>query len=115
MIPDSYYRSIFKKIFNDKKKNKILNIFFIIISFLFKVMKNSQLFLVVGILLVIDIIIMTTWQVFDPFFRDIQDLRPYVSIFFKWHCFLDQIDIELNGCCARFSCNLISDTASWLK
>ena len=43
-------------------------------------MKDSQLFLVVGILLTIDIIIMTTWQVFDPFFRDIQDLRPYVSI-----------------------------------
>jgi gamma-aminobutyric acid type B receptor len=44
-----------------------------------KVMKDSQLFLVVGILLTIDIVIMTTWQVFDPFFRDTYDLRPYVS------------------------------------
>jgi gamma-aminobutyric acid type B receptor len=42
-------------------------------------MKDSQLFLVVGILLSIDIVIMTTWQVFDPFFRDTYDLRPYVS------------------------------------
>jgi hypothetical protein len=42
-------------------------------------MKDSQLFLIVGILLTIDIVIMTTWQVFDPFFRDTYDLRPYVS------------------------------------
>jgi gamma-aminobutyric acid type B receptor len=46
-------------------------------------MKDSQLFLVVGILLTIDIIIMTTWQVFDPFFRDTYDLRPYVSLHSK--------------------------------
>jgi hypothetical protein len=44
-----------------------------------QVMKDSQLFLIVGILLTIDIVIMTTWQVFDPFFRDTYDLRPYVS------------------------------------
>ena len=47
---------------------------------MFQVMKDSQLFLVVGILLTMDIIIMTTWQVFDPFFRKTEDLRPYVSI-----------------------------------
>jgi gamma-aminobutyric acid type B receptor len=47
--------------------------------FLIQVMKDSQLFLIVGILLTIDIVIMTTWQVFDPFFRDTYDLRPYVS------------------------------------
>ena len=45
-----------------------------------QVMKDSQLFLVVGILLTIDIIIMSTWQVFDPFFRDVKNLRPYVSL-----------------------------------
>jgi hypothetical protein len=50
---------------------------------LVQVMKDSQLFLVVGILLTIDIIIMTTWQVFDPFFRDTYDLRPYVSLYAK--------------------------------
>ncbi len=46
-------------------------------------MKDSQLFLIVGILLTIDIVIMTTWQVFDPFFRDTYDLRPYVSFPFN--------------------------------
>ena len=47
-----------------------------------QVMKDSQLFLVVGILLTIDIIIMTTWQVFDPFFRFTQDLKAFVSSIF---------------------------------
>ena len=42
-------------------------------------MKDSQLFLVVGILLTIDITIMTTWHLADPFYREIQQLKSYVS------------------------------------
>ena len=44
-----------------------------------KVMKDYQLYLVVGALVVIDIITLTTWQVVDPFKRDTKKLRPYVS------------------------------------
>ena len=46
----------------------------------FQVMKDSQLFLVVGVLLTIDITIMTTWHLADPFYREIQQLKSYVSI-----------------------------------
>ena len=44
-----------------------------------KAMKDYQLYLVVGALVVIDIITLTTWQVVDPFYRDTKKLRPYVS------------------------------------
>lgn len=54
-------------IFTDLKLNK-------------KVIKDYQLFMVVGILLAIDIAIMTTWQVADPFFRMTKQLEPYVSL-----------------------------------
>jgi gamma-aminobutyric acid type B receptor len=53
-------------IFTDLKLNK-------------KVIKDYQLFMVVGILLAIDIAIMTTWQVADPFFRMTKQLEPFVS------------------------------------
>ena len=43
-------------------------------------MKDSQLFLVVGVLLTIDITIMTTWHLADPFYREVQSLKSYVSI-----------------------------------
>ena len=43
-------------IFTDLKVNK-------------KVIKDYQLFMVVGVLLAIDLAIMTTWQVADPFYR----------------------------------------------
>ena len=43
-------------------------------------MKDSQLFLVVGVLLTIDITIMTTWHLADPFYREIQQLKSYVSL-----------------------------------
>ena len=59
--------------------NNVMPPTFFYVIFL-QVMKDSQLFLVVGILLTIDIIIMSTWQVFDPFFRDVKNLRPYVSL-----------------------------------
>ena len=45
-----------------------------------QVMKDSQLFLVVGVLLTIDITIMTTWPLAAPFYREIQQLKSYVSI-----------------------------------
>ncbi|KAF4532635.1 hypothetical protein B566_EDAN009816, partial [Ephemera danica] len=51
-------------IFTDVKLNK-------------KVIKDYQLFMVVGILLMIDIAIMTTWQVTDPFYRETKKLEPY--------------------------------------
>ncbi|KAL9900560.1 gamma-aminobutyric acid type B receptor subunit 2 isoform 2-T2 [Glossina fuscipes fuscipes] len=50
-------------IFTDLKLNK-------------KVIKDYQLFMVVGILLVIDVAIITTWQVADPFYRATKQLEP---------------------------------------
>lgn len=44
-----------------------------------KVIKDYQLFIIVGILLVIDLAIMTTWQVVDPFYRETKQLKNYVS------------------------------------
>jgi hypothetical protein len=37
-----------------------------------------QLFIVVGILLVIDFAIMTTWQLLDPFYRETKNMTKYV-------------------------------------
>ncbi|XP_023288258.1 gamma-aminobutyric acid type B receptor subunit 2, partial [Orussus abietinus] len=51
-------------IFTDVKLNK-------------KVIKDYQLFMVVGVLLLIDLVIMTTWQVADPFFRATKQMNPY--------------------------------------
>lgn len=45
-----------------------------------KVMKDSQLYLVVGLLMCIDVVTMTAWQLMDPFYRDTKKLEPYVSI-----------------------------------
>ena len=53
-------------IFTDVKLNK-------------KAIKDYQLFMVVGVLLTIDIAILTTWQVIDPFYRETKLLEPYVS------------------------------------
>lgn len=35
--------------------------------------------MVVGVLLTIDIAILSTWQIIDPFFLDYKRLEPYVS------------------------------------
>ncbi|XP_076340715.1 gamma-aminobutyric acid type B receptor subunit 2-like [Tachypleus tridentatus] len=35
-----------------------------------KVIKDYKLFMVVGVLVVVDIIILTTWQIIDPFYRE---------------------------------------------
>jgi len=35
--------------------------------------------MLVGVLLSIDIAILTTWQIIDPFFRETKLLDPYVS------------------------------------
>ncbi|KAK0183463.1 hypothetical protein PV327_001501 [Microctonus hyperodae] len=51
-------------IFTDVKLNK-------------RVIKDYQLFMVVGVLLVIDLAIMTTWQVADPFYRETKQMEPY--------------------------------------
>lgn len=52
-------------IFTDVKLNK-------------KVIKDYQLFMVVGILLAVDIVIMLTWQFADPFYRDTKQIEPIV-------------------------------------
>ncbi|KAI4493569.1 hypothetical protein M0804_001745 [Polistes exclamans] len=52
-------------IFTDVKLNK-------------KVIKDYQLFMVVGVLLFIDLGIMTTWQIADPFYRDTKQMEPYL-------------------------------------
>ncbi|KAG5867556.1 Gamma-aminobutyric acid type B receptor subunit 2, partial [Gonioctena quinquepunctata] len=51
-------------IFTDVKLNK-------------KVIKDYQLFMVVGVLLFIDLVIMTTWQVTDPFYRNTKQMERY--------------------------------------
>ena len=57
------------------------NIYFILFNNIVgQVMRDSQLFLVVGVLLCMDITIMTTWQLADPFYREIQNLKAFVSI-----------------------------------
>lgn len=53
-------------IFTDVKLNK-------------KVIKDYQLFMVVGILLAIDVVIMLTWQFADPFYRDTKQIEPMVN------------------------------------
>lgn len=60
-------------IFTDVKLNK-------------KVIKDYQLFMVVGVLLFIDLVIMTTWQVADPFYRETKQMEPYVSFVFVQFC-----------------------------
>ena len=35
---------------------------------------------IVALLVSIDVVIMTAWQIVDPFFREIKDLEPIVSI-----------------------------------
>ncbi|CAH0549470.1 unnamed protein product [Brassicogethes aeneus] len=52
-------------IFTDVKLNK-------------KVIKDYQLFMVVGVLLFIDLVIMTTWQVADPFYRETKQMEAYL-------------------------------------
>ncbi|GAB6025070.1 Metabotropic GABA-B receptor subtype 2, isoform C [Chamberlinius hualienensis] len=43
-----------------------------------KVIKDYQLFIIVGVLVVVDVAIMTTWQVVDPFYRETKTLQPQV-------------------------------------
>lgn len=43
--------------------------------------KDYQLYIVVFVLLSIDIAIMTTWQIVDPFRRETKLMQAYVSIF----------------------------------
>lgn len=54
-------------IFTDVKLNK-------------KVIKDYQLFIVVGVLLLVDIVIMVTWQVADPFYRDVKYIEPVQDV-----------------------------------
>lgn len=71
-------------IFTDVKLNK-------------KVIKDYQLFMVVGVLLFIDFVIMTTWQVADPFYRETKKLEPYVSIdrrSVKWLSFICNFNMQ---------------------
>ena len=42
-------------------------------------MKDTQLYLVIGIMVGVDLVVMTAWQIFDPFYRETKELVPYVS------------------------------------
>ncbi|GAB6023912.1 Metabotropic GABA-B receptor subtype 2, isoform C [Chamberlinius hualienensis] len=44
-----------------------------------KAITDFQLFAIVGVLLILDIAIMTTWQVVDPFYRETKQLPPMPS------------------------------------
>ncbi|XP_028968581.1 gamma-aminobutyric acid type B receptor subunit 2-like [Galendromus occidentalis] len=44
-----------------------------------KVIKDYKLFMVVGVFLLLDIIILTTWQIIDPFYRDVKRGDPVTS------------------------------------
>ena len=46
--------------------------------FLFQNVKHCELFVVLITILIIDLIILTTWQVIDPMYRDLEifDLEP---------------------------------------
>jgi gamma-aminobutyric acid type B receptor len=57
-------------IFTDLKLNK-------------KIIKDYQLFMVVGVLLAVDFAIMTTWQITDPFYRDTKQLEPHSHSHFE--------------------------------
>ena len=46
---------------------------------IFQVITDYQLFMVVGVLLFVDLVIMTTWQVADPFYRETKEMDAYVS------------------------------------
>jgi len=45
-----------------------------------QIVKDTQLFLMVSILLCIDLGIMFTWQFSDPFYRETKQMERYVSI-----------------------------------
>ena len=67
--------------------NLICNVFDILKTlnpcfFLFQVMKDTQLYLIIGIMICVDLIVMTAWQIFDPFYRETKELTPYVSLLF---------------------------------
>lgn len=79
-------------IFTDLKLNK-------------KVIKDYQLFMVVGILLSIDIALITTWQVADPFFRDTKQLEPRVG--FKVDFFVGSLE-SLVGLCFERVCAIFA-------
>ncbi|XP_064477147.1 gamma-aminobutyric acid type B receptor subunit 2-like isoform X2 [Ornithodoros turicata] len=44
-----------------------------------KVIKDYKLFMVVGVFLMLDVIILTTWQIVDPFYRKAQRGQPVAS------------------------------------
>nr|XP_037288938.1 gamma-aminobutyric acid type B receptor subunit 2-like [Rhipicephalus microplus] len=44
-----------------------------------KVIKDYKLFMVVGVFLMLDVIILTTWQIVDPFYREARRGQPVTS------------------------------------
>ncbi|XP_042145188.1 gamma-aminobutyric acid type B receptor subunit 2 [Ixodes scapularis] len=44
-----------------------------------KVIKDYKLFMVVGVFLMLDVIILTTWQIVDPFYREARQGQPVAS------------------------------------
>ena len=43
-------------------------------------MKDTQLYLIIGLMICVDLVVMTAWQIFDPFYRETKKLTPYVSL-----------------------------------
>ena len=44
-----------------------------------KVIKDMQLFIVVGILAAVDVVLLTSWHLIDPMYRNTKQLAPYVN------------------------------------
>lgn len=60
-------------------QNHFIPLYHRITNIFLQVIKDYQLFIVVGVLLTIDLAIMTTWQIADPFYRATKQMDPYVS------------------------------------
>lgn len=78
-----------------------------LVKFWFQTVKNCELYLVLVSMLVLDLIILTTWQVVDPMYRDIEifDLEPSPSMEqdimlkpYLEHCHSNNNDIWLGMC-----------------
>ncbi|KAK8787187.1 hypothetical protein V5799_023037 [Amblyomma americanum] len=61
------------------------------------VIKDYKLFMVVGVFLMLDVIILTTWQILDPFYREARRGQPVSGVF----AVLFQVAGWINSACKR--------------
>ena len=71
--------SVYKLILRIDRKHLFLLLFYNYLCLALQVMKDTQLYLVIGIMVGVDLVVMTAWQIFDPFYRETKKLAPYVS------------------------------------